>query len=498
VPRLDRVTLNLTIKLRSRATSLVLLLFLSGLSLCVVGCGDSGTPAGAVVGRAGKYDYSPSVIQSGDVQQFWWCGQARNPSDPDQDTDAILYEAINISTHTSSQPVVALAESPGGWDSAYTCNPKVVQGTFVNPLGDGRTYTYAMYYVGTASIEGVSNSIGVAFSVDGASWNKYPNPVIMSANAGGYGAAQPAVYNSDQKAGIWVFYEDNVPTMHIGTTSTDGVHFTVQGTLTLNGLDPDNPQPTWGDMARDASTKTWYAVYNLPSRPPSTTGAQLESGQIGVQLFRIAEGSLFSGATPWQQLKTIDTNSTGNECNFIPGFLRDPYGDVHVGAYPTLQIFTSISNPKPAWDDSPAEAGSSCRPETWDIGTATWSPSESTVALNSYYNDTVHEVTTGWIDPTGGFILQFTIGHLYLAPTNGAKVPFYACKTGNTDYFVSLDRMCEGARIIGLNGYGYSDPAAAADLVPLFRCHSGQDHYIDKTSRCAGAKLEQFLGYALP
>jgi hypothetical protein len=472
---------------------------LSGLLLSTVSCAV-GTPAGAIVGRAGEYDYSPSVIQTGSVQQFWWCGQARNPNDSEQDTDTILYESIDVSTHVTYGPVVALAESPGAWDSAYTCNPKVVRGSFVNPLGDGQTYTYVMYYVGTASIQGVNNSIGAAFSSDGVHWNKYPQPVIPATVAdGGYGVAQPAVYNSDQKAGIWIFYENSTSSItHVEATSTDGLHFTVQGTLTMNGMDPNNPQPSWGDMARDSATETWYAVFNLPLRASATTGDQVEYAQFGVQLYRIAEGSLLTGATPWEQLKTFDTNLTGYECTFIPGFLRDPYGDVHVGSYPTIQLLTSISNPQPAWNESPAEAGSSCRIATWDIGAASWSPGESSVSLNSYFNNKVHEVTTGWVDPSGGFLLQSTIGHLYEAPQNGATVPFYGCKSGSTDYFVSLDNECEGTRILGLNGYGYSQPVAGLSLVPLYRCFSGHDHFISRDSSCAGATTEELLGYALP
>jgi hypothetical protein len=484
------------------------ILFALGLSLSLSGCGLSGTPPGAVVGRYGTYDYSPSVIQSGDVQQFWWCGRSSNPLSPSQDTDTILYESINTSTHASSTPVVVLAETAGAWDSAYTCNPKVVQGSFVNPLGDGKTYTYVMYYVGTALTQGTENSIGAAFSSDGIHWRKYPQPVIQSTSPAVYGVGQPAVYNSNQKGGIWMFYEDDTPaSIHIEATSTDAIHFTVQGTLTSNGLDPNNPQPTWGDMAYNSVNKTWYAAFNLPDRNPATTGFvsptatpnSSEAGQYGIQLYQIAEGSLLSGATPWQLVKTIDTNLTGYECNFLAGFLRDDYGNLIVGANSTIQLYPSISNPQPSWDATPGEAGSSCRTETWDIGyPASWSPDDSPVALKVYFNNKVHEVTTGWIDPNGGFILQSTLGHLYEAPQNGATVPFYGCKSGSVGYFVSRDSACEGTRILGLNGYGYSQPVAGVSLVPLYRCLSGSDHFVSNDSNCNGATTEELLGYALP
>ena len=66
-----------------------------GLGLGIAGCGLSlaPLPAGSIAGRTGNYDYSPSVIQSGNVQQFWWCGSAYNPNNTAQYSDTIQYES---------------------------------------------------------------------------------------------------------------------------------------------------------------------------------------------------------------------------------------------------------------------------------------------------------------------------------------------------------------------------------------------------------------------
>ena len=114
-----------------------------------------------------------------------------------------------------------------------------------------------------------------------------------------------------------------------------------------------------------------------------------------------------TGSSPWQQLATMDTNSTGFESNFIAGFVRDSYGNVNVASYPTIQMYTSVSYPQPSWDATPAEAGNSAiirkldpdahgveagrRPQFPLIGTSM---------------EVVHEVTTGWISPNGGFQSQ--------------------------------------------------------------------------------------------
>jgi hypothetical protein len=463
---------------------------------CAGGCGVSFAPLlpGSVAGRAGIYDYSPSAIKSANLQQFWWCGAGINPTDVTQFSDTIEYESIDLTTNAHYGPLPVLAETQGGWDSVFTCNPKVVKGTFTNPLGNGENFTYAMYYVATGSLQGNDNCIGVAFSKDGITWKKYPHPVILPETTQGYGVGQPAVYNSDQHAAIRMFYEDNCFGLHhVEAVSTDGVHFTVSGTLTTNGLQPDSQ--TWGDMAYDPQTDYWFAAFNTALRNPSTTGGVLERGQFGIKLYRIRDAALLTGDTPWELLTTIDTSLTGYESNFLPGFARDQYGNIISG--PGIQMFTSISNPPPPWNASPAAAGVSGNIGSWKISSFTWTQ-QPLAAFNRYFNQTAHEVTTGWIDPKGGFSLQSTLGHLYQSPQQGATVPFYACKNGSMDYFVSLDSACEGARILGTNGYAYSAPASGLNLIALYRCSTGYDHFVSTDPKCEGQSTQQLLGYVLP
>jgi hypothetical protein len=468
-----------------------------GLGLGVVGCGVSYAPLlpGSAVGRIRIYDYSPSVIRSGNLQQFWWCGQGYNPTDSTQYSDSIQYESFDLTTNTHYGPFPVLAESQYAWDSVYTCNPKVVKGAFTNPLGNGEDFSYAMYYVATAAPQGDDNCIGVAFSNDGLDWKKYPRPIILPETTQGYGVGQPAVYNTDQHAAIRMFYEDySFGLRHVEATSVDGVHFVTVGTLTTNGLDAETQ--TWGDMAYDPQTGYWYAGFNTPDRDPSTTGGVLEQGQYGIKLYRILDASLLSGATPWELLANVDTSLTGYESNFIPGFLRDIYGNLWPG--PNIQMFTSISNSPPPWNASPAAAGVSGGIWAWDISSFVWVPNHPLIALNRYLNQATHEVTTGWVDPHGGFSLQSTLGHLYQSPQQGATLPFYGCKSGSTDYFISLDSACGGARILGTNGYAYSSPVAGLNLAALYLCSTGHDHFASTDPQCEGQSTLQLLGYILP
>lgn len=483
----------------NRPSDTLFVFLILGATLGTIACSHSQLPKGAI-GNIGRYNYSPSVIQANEMRYVWWCSQGTNPADNSQLSDAIFYESVNMTTLEAHGPFLVLAETPDTWDGWYACNPKVIGGLFRNPLGDGKTYSYAMYYVATGLATALHNSIGVAFSNDGINWRKYPEPVIRyTPEDHGYGVGQPSLYYDDRKSVLWLFYEEDYPAeQHIAAVSNDGVHFTVQGALTTNGLNPDNPNPTWGDLAYEPKAREWYAIFNRPVRPISTTGGVTERGQYGVELYKIPETSLLTAGF-WQHLSTIDTNATGFEANFIAGFVRDQYGNMDLASSGTVEIYASISYPAPMWEDSPAQAGLSADVSHWILMPMDWAPTVGgKAALNRYFNGGVHEVTTGWISPSGGFQLQSTLGYLYTTPSEGATVPLYGCKAEFTDYFVSLDTGCEGQRILGLQGYAYEKQISGLNLVGLYRCSTGRDHFVSKDPRCEGQTTDMLLAYVLP
>src|ERR1700722_81725 len=128
------------------ARAVIRTLIATSLALGVAGCNVhfEHLPAGSVAGRDTVYDYSPSVIQTGNLRQVWWCGDDYDPQGRTQFSDTIQYESFDMSNNTHGAPMAVLGETPKAWDSVYTCNPKVIRGTFTNPLGDGKTYGYAM------------------------------------------------------------------------------------------------------------------------------------------------------------------------------------------------------------------------------------------------------------------------------------------------------------------------------------------------------------------
>jgi hypothetical protein len=467
-----------------------------------------------VVGDPGYYDYTPTVIQNGTTIDLWWCGDL-----PSHIGDTILHAQYSTAGGTASvtEPEQAVFQEPAdatAWDHTYVCNPDVVAGKFANPLGNGVTYSYAMYFVGTnnAAALGSQASIGVAFSNDGLSWSPYPtsvityNPSVPGANPQDYGYAQPNAYNPGGGSAVTLLYQNGLVGNESNSvvTSADGVHFSAPQPITSAGLPSAPPGvgepkvPGWGGVAYDEENGLWYGTFDyqppyLTGRTDAETAHVGERGAPGVTLF--STDNLISGA--WKQLTTIDTNLTGYEENFLAGLLRQPDGALSDETLPQIELFVSVSNPRPAVTASPAQAAESAVTTNWDIVWSLYNPAASPLRrLDRYYSDSlkVHEVTTGWVDRSA-FHDEGPLGTLYEAPTGDATVPWYSCKAGGSNWFVSLDPRCEGQLYIGLEGYGFAHPGDSE--LPLYRCQTSTDHFVSTNPNCeGGATTEGLLGYA--
>lgn len=324
---------------------------------------------GVLFTHAPSYNYGPSIIQSGNTRQYWWCGGGVNPA-TGVATDVIFYRSYDISSgqYSPVQLVLSPSAGPNVWDEAYTCDPSVIEGQFVNP-GNGQTYTYAMYYTGTdrgpngidagTSLDGTNNRIGLAYSQDGVNWTKYAqNPVIFPQTypTNTYGAGQPASYNGDGKAGIRIFHTDT--STSVGTRmwirqTSDGIHFGNPTLITNQGMIPGQQQPGMAnsDFAFDYQTNTFYAALALPGRP-----GDRETYHIG--LYSLDANDFLSGQGTWTQLGLIDTNLTGSYLNHSPGLVRDIYGNV-TPFLPNIEVVFSTGTNDP---------------NTWNLSSATWSP----------------------------------------------------------------------------------------------------------------------------
>jgi hypothetical protein len=268
------------------------------------------------------YNYVPSVIRNDNgIEQMWWCG-GPNPS------DSIWYRAIDVGTQQVITQPTNVSWSHHSWASTYVCDPSVVRGVFTNPLGDGVTYTYAMYFTGTNQADGNNNRVGVAFSNDGMNWNEYPDPVYYQASAL-YGTGQQSVMSADGKSAIWM-WSINVQTANTEPTyllhSDDGIHFTQIFAVSAAGI--PGGFLMGADFAYDYNTQYVYAVANNPNDPSTIT------------VYKMPWGSLSNGT--WQFVGSMGVNGhynpTGNPWNSGAGFLRDQYGN-NTHWLPVVQVY---------------------------------------------------------------------------------------------------------------------------------------------------------------
>lgn len=448
---------------------------------------------GVLFTRGAFYNYAPSVIQTGTTRQYWWCGQGTNPLTGVM-TDTIFYRSYNTSTGVYAPITMVLYPSagPNMWDEAYTCDPSVIKGAFVDP-DNATTYSYAMYYTATdrgphgidagTSLDGTNNRVGIAYSNDGVHWVKYSaNPIIYPqvypTNA--YGAGQAATYNGDGVAGVYLFATDTSTSRGVRMWvrhTTDGIHFGSPTLISNAGLVSGSaPAMANSDYAYDYKSNQFYAAIELPAR---NTGDR-ETYRLG--LYIMSASNLLGGTGTWTPKGYIDSNLTGSYLNHSPGLVRDNFGNV-TPFLPTVEvIFAEGTND----------------PSTWNLAEATWSQGTGTTAFKRYYNSSVgsHWVTSGFV--ASGYTLESTLGYLYTTSQSGT-VPLYGCVstsfTGN-DHFVSPSSTCEGQVVLGVNGWIYSSPPTGISTVALYRCFTGTNHFVSTSASCEGTTTESLLGYA--
>src|SRR5580658_10259625 len=83
------------------ARAVIRIVIATSLGLGAAGCGVhfEHLPAGSVAGRDKVYDYSPSVIQTGNLRQVWWCGEDYDPLGRTLYSDTIQYESFDMSNN---------------------------------------------------------------------------------------------------------------------------------------------------------------------------------------------------------------------------------------------------------------------------------------------------------------------------------------------------------------------------------------------------------------
>ena len=463
-------------------------------------------PAGAenIPVEPGSYNYSPAVMDEGNVIKAWWCSAV-----PEAATDNIWYQEYDKTTRQySGRRSVLQVGRPGtsDWDSFGVCHPSVITGQW--PAPGGQTYNYAMYYTSTnvATGGGSNNSTGVVFSTDGINWNgqhdRYnPNIKQKVRNvAGTYGAGLPAAWSRGGSA-VTLFWIDttwerrDIPESPYGSRavvaeSADGIRFGEPRTISQAGA-----AAYWkNDFAFDDSVQPAmvYSAQALAFR--AGTGPDDKNETYNFGLYRMPMDQLLAGGGTWEHLGSIDTNLTGLPLNFEPGLVRTPEGKIAGNvAEDGLRVWFG---------------GGGQTPATWQLRAMTLDLDAKKMPLRQYAAAGSYWATTGFVPPSVAQADQDpeVLGVLDVVAGPGL-VPLFACQRGpltvgadgvltgaGADRFVSLEQ-CSGANILGVNGYLYAEVPADVETKPLFACKDGQAQFVSLDPKCDGKTVEAPLGH---
>lgn len=469
-------------------------------------------PGGAatIPTEPGSYNYSPAVLDEGDVVKAWWCSAV-----PEAATDNIWYQEYDKRTKKySNRKSVLQTGKTGDWDTFGVCHPSVIRGSWPGRAG-GQEATYALYYTSTnvAQGGGSNNSTGVVFSADGITWfgqhDRY-NPMIRQKVRnvpGTYGAGLPSAWSRGGSA-VTMFWIDttaiktddpNSPdgyrSQAVVANSADGIKFDPPTTVSQNGA----PAYWKNDFAFDDSAQPAmvYSAQALNFRVGTGKDDKNETYNFG--LYRVPMDQLLAGAGGWEQLGVVDTNLTGLPLNFEPGLVRTGEGKVASDVEKDgLQVWFG---------------GGGQTPTTWGLRSMTLQLGQGRLPLRQYAAKSgapSYWVTTGFVPQSfrSSGAEPVTLGLLDTKPGPGL-VPLYGCQRGplattptgeltgaGADRFLSLE-PCPDAQILGVNGYLFPEPPSGADTKPLYACKDGQAQFVSNDAKCDGKTVEGLLGHAL-
>ncbi|HET7489484.1 MAG TPA: hypothetical protein VFJ85_16270, partial [Acidimicrobiales bacterium] len=449
-----------------------------------------------------SYNYSPAVMDDGDVIKAWWCSAS---SLPGQATDQIWYQEYNKTTKQySNRRSILQTGKPGDWDTFGVCHPSVIKGEWPGAPGGGN-FTYAMYYTSTnvAQGGGSNNSTGVIFSTDGINWvgqHDKRNPVIKQKVPnvpGTYGAGLPAAW-SNGGSSVTVFWSDttwekstdpSIPgyrSHSVYATAPDGIHFSKPTLVAPTGV----PGYWKNDFAFDQATPA--QVYSAQAGTFRKGAPDEKSETYNFGIYKIAKDPMLAGTGTWSTLGVVDTNLTGLPLNFEPGLVRTPTGAI--AGDPAKEGIT-------VWF-----GGGSGLPTTWQLHKVTLMPNQSKATVFRYSDGAGAYWTTSGYAPASFKAKAKAVVDLPAHASEANQYGVYSCLKGPmaTDAeghltgqgaveYVSMDMTCGGDTVLGVNGYASIDPSPGATV--LYACKDGAAPFVSTDAKCEGKTVDKPLGY---
>lgn len=309
-----------------------------------------------------KYSYCPSVLKQEDESiHIYFCG---NPEDMVM-VDHIFHVKINPDGSKTSPKSVLQPGVSGAWDDHHTCDPTVVEGSFI---WGNTTYKYAMFFLGN-NFEVYYNEIGVAFSntLDADSWIKYPKQIVQKTwNTKGdqlngalgksWGVGQPSVVSLDGEGRLLLTYTigdvdgTRIVWSEANFSSMENYSISTPQTIVQKGLMAiDNKSQDFTCNSEFAINKETDKIVMIrpvhphPTDYPTYLNTTLEIDYMNLSDFMNQKGK-------WTSIIRVTPNETGYPRNHNATLLKDNFG--HLRDWDTPTFYYTVSKSAPSVEPS--------------------------------------------------------------------------------------------------------------------------------------------------
>ncbi len=252
---------------------------------------------------------------------------------------------------TWGEETVVLSPAAQGWDSVHVCDPDVVKGRFSGANGD---FSWALFYLGTDTLDSTHNQIGVAYASSPAGpWVRGGgNPLVSyAARDSWWGVGQPTVVSEDEKGRLLLAYTrgdgdgTRMVARRIDLSNIDAPVVGSERPLTTAGLTEADGSPVIlhnGALAIDVTRRLAWLVrerHPFDRSTPSFIATRL-------QIAFLPETALDGHAGAWDVFGEIGPLDTGAPRNHNASILKDSFGRLPDPG--TLEVYVSTSRLGPS------------------------------------------------------------------------------------------------------------------------------------------------------
>ena len=260
------------------------------------------------------------------------------------------------------EEVIALAPTPGTWDSRHVCDPTVIKGDFSY---DGEVYSYMMSYLGCTTDDYSNNETGLALAKNPEGpWIKmdHLNPIVpwdRDNQSGMWGTGMPTLLSIDQKGEVLLFYSNSifgVSVDHYDFSNMDEPVLKFTRNIESTGLtNPNGTRLTYvglADFGYDPVKKRLYmSSYTNTKNPPDITMTRVNShGAVhyieNIDSLEDVVEVIKNGGYEWILLDFIGPEDTGFPRNHNLGLVRDAFGIIYDSEH-IMVVFSTGQNDYP-------------------------------------------------------------------------------------------------------------------------------------------------------